>query len=147
VIQAQICRQTQLAVEAALAVLAAAQRGALRLPPELVVHCHRGSLDLPRHPDGSPLACLHPALQHRDWQPLQPGDSVFADPSGAAIGFVPPPGLEGQPVWPVFINEAAYGEKGIALSLTTRECWPVSAGWCQALMAVAAQLDQRGAPL
>jgi aspartoacylase len=147
VIQAQICRQTQLGVEAALAVLAAAQRGALRLPAELVVHRHLGSLDLPRHPDGTPKACLHPALQHRDWQPLHPGDPVFADPGGAMLSFEALPGLEGQPVWPVFINEAAYGEKGIALSLTRRECWPVSADWSQALTALASRLAQRGAPL
>ena len=98
VIQAQICRQTQLGVEAALEVLAAAQRGPLRLPAELVVHRHLGSLDLPRCPDGSPAACLHPALQHRDWHPLQPGDPVFLYSHGATLGFVPPRGLEGQPV-------------------------------------------------
>lgn len=90
VIQAQICRQTQLGVEAALAVLAAAQCGGLRLPAELMVHRHLGSLDLPRYPDGTPRACLHPTLQHRDWQPLHPGDPVFADPSGATISFEPP---------------------------------------------------------
>ena len=147
VIQAQICRQTQLGVEAALEVLAAAQRGPLRLPAELVVHRHLGSLDLPRRPDGSPAACLHPALQHRDWHPLQPGDPVFLDSHGATLGFVPPRGLEGQPVWPVFVNEAAYGEKGIALSLTSRECWPVSSEWPLALEALSNRLAQRGAPL
>ena len=147
VIQAQICRQTQLGVEAALEVLAAAQRGPLRLPAELVVHRHLGSLDLPRCPDGSPAACLHPALQHRDWHPLQPGDPVFLDSHGATLGFVPPRGLEGQPVWPVFVNEAAYGEKGIALSLTSRECWPVSSEWPLALEALSNRLAQRGAPL
>ena len=147
VIQAQICRQTQLGVEAALEVLAAAQLGPLRLPTELVVHRHLGSLDLPRRPDGSPAACLHPALQHRDWHPLQPGDPVFLDSHGATLGFVPPKGLEDQPVWPVFVNEAAYGEKGIALSLTSRECWPVSSEWPLALEALSNRLAQRGAPL
>jgi aspartoacylase len=147
VIQAQICRQTQLGVESALEVLAAAQRGPLRLPTELVVHRHLGSLDLPRRPDGSPAACLHPALQHRDWHPLQSGDPVFLDSHGATSGFVPPRGLEGQPVWPVFVNEAAYGEKGIALSLTSRECWPVRSEWAKALEALSNRLAQRGAPL
>jgi aspartoacylase len=33
----------------------------------------------------------------------------------------------------VFVNEAAYGEKGIALSLTEREVWPVEARWGAAL--------------
>ena len=147
VINAQICRQTQLAVEAALEVLAAAQRRQLRLPAHLVVHRHLCSLDLPRRPDGFPQSCLHPWLQHRDWQALQPGDPVFIGPDGAVIGFLPPPGLEGQSFWPVFVNEAAYGEKGIALSLTRRELWPVPAEWPQALNHLVSRLAQRGAPL
>lgn len=147
VIQARICRQTQLALEATLAVLAAARSGSLRLPRQLEVHRHRASLDLPRGAEGSPRACLHPALQHRDWQPLRPGEPVFEAADGTVFGYEPPPELVGQPVWPVFINEAAYGEKGIALSLTSRECWPVSEDWLAALVAVAAGLAQRGAPL
>jgi aspartoacylase len=55
------------------------------------------------------------------------------------LPYQPPAGLEGQVVWPVFINEAAYGEKGIALSLTRRECWPVEAPWLAALEALAAK--------
>ena len=35
--------------------------------------------------------------------------------------------------WPVFINEAAYGEKNIALGLTQRERWPCEASWVEAL--------------
>jgi aspartoacylase len=140
VIQAPIFRQSQFGVEAALAVLAAAQRARWRMPAELVVHRHLGSLDRPRHPDGSPAACLHPELQHRDWRPLRPGDPVFIDPCGKAIGLVLPPNLAEESVWPVFINEAAYGEKGIALSLTTRETWPVQPAWAGALQALAARL-------
>ena len=34
---------------------------------------------------------------------------------------------------PVFINEAAYAEKRIALSLTRREVWPVHPQWMDAL--------------
>ncbi|MFO8238251.1 MAG: aspartoacylase, partial [Prochlorococcaceae cyanobacterium] len=66
VIQAPICRQTQLALEAALAALAEARAGRLRLPEQLLVHRHLGSLDLPRAGGGSPLACIHPQLQHHD---------------------------------------------------------------------------------
>jgi len=133
VVVAAICRQTQLALEAALAVLAAAQRGQLRLPRQLVVHRHRCSVDGPRQADGAPAACLHPLRQARDWQPLRPGEPLFLGRDGRTLGYVPPPGLEDVTVWPVFINEAAYGEKGIALSLTTREVWPVEARWHQAL--------------
>ncbi len=139
VIQARICRQTQLAVEAALAVLAEAACGALRLPGRLIVHRHLGSLDLPRRPDGNPAACLDGRRQHRDWWPLEPGEPLFANPAGDPL-----PYAGSERVWPVFVNEAAYGEKGIALSLTQRECWPVQDQWRPALQAV---LAQRGAPL
>lgn len=143
VIDPTICRQTQLGLEAALAVIREAAAGQLRLPQRLVVHRHRGSVDVPREPDGTPAACVDRRRQGRDWQPLQAGDPLFRSRDGEALAFVPPPELGGEPAWPVFINEAAYGEKGIALSLTTRELWPVEAGWGEALKA----LLQRGTPL
>jgi aspartoacylase len=72
---------------------------------------------------------------------------VVVDPCGKEIGLALPPELVGESVWPVFVNEAAYGEKGIALSLTRRECWPVGPDWLLALTDIASQLAQRGAPL
>jgi len=136
VLQPQICRHTQLALEVTLQVLAQAVQGHGRFPDQLVVHRHLASLDLPRHGDGSPAACVHPDRQGRNWQPLRPGEPIFLDPGGHSYSYVPPGGLEGETVWPVFINEAAYGEKGIALSLTRRECWPVKPQWLQALRAL-----------
>jgi aspartoacylase len=101
------------------------------------VHRHLGSLDLPRASDGSPLACIHPQLQHRDWLPLGPVDPLFLERSGRVLRLadVLPTGASGSgdPLVPVFINEAAYGEKGIALSLTRRECWTVQEDWRAAL--------------
>ncbi|MFQ6538776.1 MULTISPECIES: aspartoacylase [Aphanothece] len=153
VVQAQICRQSQLALEAALAVLAAARRGGLRLPAGLTVHRHLTSLDLPRGADGSPQACIHPSRQFRDWWPLQPGDPLFLTAAGDVIRFEPQAelqprlsqGLENPEAWSdqlvaVFINEAAYGEKGIALSLARREVWAVERAWGQALGDCAAGL-------
>ena len=143
VLQSQICRQSQLAVEAALAVLADAADGVLRLPNQLVVHRHLASVDLPRHGDGSPAACIHPQRHGRDWQPMGPGEALFLDASGQTLAYGPPAGLENEEVWPVFINEAAYGEKGIALSLTRRECWPLEASWGEELAALAKALDRQ----
>ena len=140
VITAAVVHQSALALEATLALLAGARRGKLPQPSHLVVHRHRRSLDLPRHGDGSPAALIHPRLQHRDWQPLQAGDPLFQASDGGTIAYIPPDDLAGQPEWPVFINEAAYGEKGIALSLTTRERWPVQQGWGEALQGLASGL-------
>jgi aspartoacylase len=137
-----ILRQTRLGLESGLVALEQAAEGMLRLPPQLVVHRHLGSLDLPRHADGSPAAVLHPDRLGRDWHPLRPGGSLFLDGEGATIPYVPPTGLEDRPVWPVFINEAAYGEKGIALSLTQREVWDVETAWAEALAAMARRLER-----
>jgi aspartoacylase len=138
VIEPRLCRQSQLALEAALEALASAGQARLSQPPWLVVHRHRASLDLPRDGGGWPLACMHPQRQGRDWQPMGPGDLLFRTAAGAAISYEPPAGLEGQQVWPVFINEAAYGEKRIALSLTSRERWTVDPSWAGALEALMA---------
>ena len=139
----RIARCSQLALESGLQALGAAGRGELRLPRWLVVHRHRGSLDRPRPTDGGPAAALVPERLGRDWQPLRPGDPLFLTASGETIPYEPPAALAGETVWPVFINEAAYGEKGIALSLTSRERWSVEPAWGEALSALA----QRGAPL
>jgi aspartoacylase len=126
-----------LALETALAVLAEARAGQLRLPAQLVVHRHLRSLDLPRDGEGQPCAIVHPRRQDRDWQPLGPGDPLFQNDDGSSLHWVPGPG-EPARVWPVFINEAAYEEKGIALSLTQREAWPVASAWGDALVALLA---------
>jgi aspartoacylase len=142
VLTAAVVLQTAIALEATLALLAGARQGRLHQPTHLVVHRHRQSLDLPRHGNGSPAAVIHPLRQHRDWQPLRAGDPLFQATDGGTIAYSPPAGLENQLVWPVFINEAAYGEKGIALSLTSRERWPVQPSWTEALQALTSGLLQ-----
>jgi aspartoacylase len=143
-VSATICRQTELAVEAACDTLAAAAAGRLHLPQGLQVHLHQASLDLPRRSDGTPLAALHPQRQHRDWQPLQCGDPLFWQPDGGGERYAPERlALNAEARWPVFINEAAYGEKGIALSLCRRERWSCERSWAEALE----QLLQRSGPL
>jgi aspartoacylase len=132
VVTARICRQTQLALETALALLAEARWGPLRLPQQLVVHRHLRSLDVPRAANGEACALIHPLRHDRDWQPLRPGDPLFLSDSGDTIRWEPQPG-DPPTVWPVFINEAAYEEKGIALSLTQREQWPASLTWAREL--------------
>ena len=143
VLDPSICRQSQLALEMALLLLDQAARDSVRLPPQLVVHRHRGSVDVPRLADGSPTALLHPHLQGADWRPLRPQDPVFMGPEGQTIHLaqVVPAHLAAEgPLWPVFINEAAYGEKGIAFSLTSRETWPLPPDAAAALAALARRL-------
>jgi aspartoacylase len=135
VVKATICRQTQLAVETALAVLAEARQGRCHLPRQVVIHHHLRSLDLPRDGKGIPTARVHALRQDRDWQPMVSGDPLFETLEGTTLSWEPEAG-DPAVVWPVFINEAAYEEKGIALSLTERKLWPADTQWGSALVAL-----------
>ncbi|XP_063814474.1 N-acyl-aromatic-L-amino acid amidohydrolase (carboxylate-forming) [Pseudophryne corroboree] len=76
---------------------------------EVDVYQHAGHVDFPRSPDGEISAYVHPSLQDRDFSPLHPGEPAFMDFDGKTI-----PYSGERPIYPVFINEAAYYEKKIA---------------------------------
>ena len=69
------------------------------------------SIDYPRDAQGSVTAMIHPALQGKDFCELKSGMPVFMGFDGKEILW------EGETCYPTFINEAAYYEKGIAMSL------------------------------
>ncbi|MRJ03032.1 MAG: aspartoacylase [Epsilonproteobacteria bacterium] len=71
-------------------------------------------IDFPRKEGGELAGMVHPELQGRDYGILRPGDPLFIDFRGEVVEY------GGEPAFPVFINEAAYYEKGIALFLTER---------------------------
>jgi succinylglutamate desuccinylase len=82
----------------------------------LTVYRYERSIDYPRNPQGQPTAMIHPQLQHGNYAPLNPGDPMFIDFSGKVIPY------QGEATnYPVFINEAAYYEKGIAMILTQKQ--------------------------
>ena len=126
--RSDIVLQTRLALEAVLAAITSVRDGSARYPDQVVIHLHLGSLDVPRRSSGDSDALVHPNLQGRDWQPLKAGDPLFIDAESNTVVFDGEDGLV-----PVFINEAAYAEKAIALSLTKRETWPLPKDWKEAL--------------
>lgn len=72
-------------------------------------------IDYPRNEQGEIQAMIHPQLQGRDYEPLHPGDLMFLTFDNRAITY------EGEStVYPIFINEAAYYEKGIAMCFTEK---------------------------
>ena len=129
VLDSRVVIQTQLALEACLQVLSESRSGLGLQPKGLVVHRHLRSLDLPRDEHGQPSALLHPLRQETDWRPLRGGAPLMRRADGTVIK-VPD---DAANLMPVFINEAAYAEKRIALSLTRREVWPVLPNWIAAL--------------
>ena len=59
---------------------------------------------------------IHPQLQFQDYAPLYPGNPMFLTFDNQEIIY------EGKStVYPVFINEAGYYEKGIAMYLTQKQ--------------------------
>ncbi len=81
----------------------------------LTVYQHIDTIDYPRGDRNNLQAMIHPQLQFRDYEPLQPGELMFLTFEGEAIAYEGP-----STVYPVFINEAAYYEKGIAFAITAR---------------------------
>ncbi|MEM7580145.1 MAG: aspartoacylase [Cyanobacteria bacterium P01_A01_bin.80] len=72
-------------------------------------------VDYPRNQHGEIQAMIHPQLQFQDYKALHPGNPIFVTFDGEEIFY------EGdKTVYPVFINEAAYYEKGIAMYLTQK---------------------------
>ncbi|XP_010901167.1 N-acyl-aromatic-L-amino acid amidohydrolase (carboxylate-forming) B [Esox lucius] len=71
------------------------------------------NVDYPRDPETCGLtAAIHPQLQDRDFCLLRPNDPLFQTFSGETLKYK---GTEA--LYPFFVNECAYYEKGIALSL------------------------------
>ncbi len=132
VLEARIVRQTRIAVEVCLEVLAAVRLREMRPPRQVVVHRHLGSCDVPRGESDQPHALIHQRLQGRDWVPLKPLDAIFQAADGTTVET---PQIE-HPSIPVFINEAAYAEKHIAFSSTQREVWAMEPQWLQQLGAL-----------
>ena len=82
----------------------------------LTVYKSIGVIDYPRNEDGEIQAMIHPQLQFRDYEPLHPGDPIFMTFAGEEILY-----QGNSPVYPIFINEAAYYEKGIAMHISQKE--------------------------
>ncbi|MEH2290320.1 aspartoacylase [Nostoc sp.] len=82
----------------------------------LILYDHLSVVDYPKKTDGTIFGMIHPELQDKDYQALNPGDPIFITFDYKTIVY------EGtSTVWPIFINEAAYYEKGIAMCLTQRQ--------------------------
>ena len=82
----------------------------------LVIYQSIESIDYPRTPTGELDAMIHPQRQGKDYEPLEAGDPLFLTFSGETIVYQGP-----SIVFPIFINEAAYYEKGIAMTLTEKQ--------------------------
>uniref|UniRef100_A0A671MSD0 N-acyl-aromatic-L-amino acid amidohydrolase n=1 Tax=Sinocyclocheilus anshuiensis TaxID=1608454 RepID=A0A671MSD0_9TELE len=80
--------------------------------------CFHGlrNIDYPRDSETHVItAAVHPDLQDRDFCLLHPGDPMFLCFSGETLRY-----RGKEALYPFFINEGAYYEKGVALSLARK---------------------------
>ncbi len=117
VLDANLFQQTELLIYAILDYVEAMnQNRPLPAPADVTVYQILSSVDYPRNSSGELAGMIHPQLQFQDYQPLHPGDPMFMTFKGETIFY------QGKStVFPIFINEAAYYEKGIAMTLTSKQ--------------------------
>ena len=114
VLDAKLFQATEELIHAILNYLEANRKGQpLSTPPSFTKYSAIGTVDYPRNEQGEIRAMIHPQLQFQDYQPLHPGNPIFITFDGEEIFY-----QGDQTVYPVFINEAAYYEKGTAMCLT-----------------------------
>ncbi len=127
-LEANVIRQTKMIIEVCFEEIAKIRSGNNSPPNHLIVHRHIRSIDFPRNSNGEIIAYLHPELIGKDWYPLSKDMPIFVEANGNIIRY-----LEDDCLIPVFINEASYMEKNIAMSLTKRELWSFKPVWLNEL--------------
>ncbi|MGL1903695.1 MAG: aspartoacylase [Fibrobacterales bacterium] len=107
--------ETEQVVYAALDAIESLNNNESHTPQSVDIYTQQYNVDFPRDEQNEPNAMIHPNLQGKDYQPLHPGDPIFLTFDGEELLY------EGtETVYPVFINELAYYEKGIAFSVTQK---------------------------
>ncbi|MGI9277778.1 MAG: aspartoacylase [Endozoicomonas sp.] len=90
------------------------------LPSTVEVFRVRERVPYPRNATGNLEGMVHQGLQDRDFELLEPGQPVFHMLDGRDVVY------EGQPGYPIFINEAAYYREDTAFVLTERLSLPLT---------------------
>ncbi|BDA66007.1 aspartoacylase [Calothrix sp. PCC 7716] len=116
ILNAELFQKTEKLILAALDYFEAYNQGKLpEIPSSITIYNYIGAIDYPRNAQGEIEAMIHPSRQFQDYQPLNAGDPIFLTFDGQEIFY------EGaSTVYPIFINEAAYYEKGIAMCITEK---------------------------
>ncbi len=96
----------------------------LPLPYEMTIYVHQGSIDYPRDKNGNINSLIHPDRVMQDWVEIKNGDPLFLDEFNKNINYI-----SKDKTYPVFIGEAAYKEKKIAMSFTKKEIIKCSSEW------------------
>ncbi|MDB9346105.1 aspartoacylase [Nodularia spumigena CS-586/05] len=117
VLNAELFLKTEALISAILDYLEQYNQGKISLLQNtLILYEYIESIDYPKNESGEIQAFIHPQLQFKDYEALNPNDPLFLTFDGQIIRY------QGKStVYPVFINEAAYYEKGIAMCFTEKK--------------------------
>ncbi len=117
VLDASLFQQTEALIATILDWVEAYNQGTISpVKHSLTIYERIQAIDYPRTESGEIQAMIHPRLQFRDYEPLNPGDPMFLTFDGESIAYTGT-----STVYPIFINEAAYYEKGIAMYFTQKQ--------------------------
>ena len=125
-LSSKIIQQTKLILETLMEQICKVKNLDLFFPEKLIIHRHIKSIDFPRDEAGNIDGFVHTLRQSKNWYELNKNDELFYKLNGEIIRFE-----ENESYVPVFINEAAYAEKSIAMSFTKRELWNFKKSWQQ----------------
>jgi succinylglutamate desuccinylase len=120
-LNAEIFERSEMLVKRYLELAEEWNRGELqkREPIEVEVYTQLRDLGYPKPQGGGAIqAMIHSELNGHDYCELKKGDKLFRTFDGKDILFEGEP--DGRSVYPIFINEPAYYEKDIAMSLTVK---------------------------
>ena len=130
-INGRIVSQNLLILEILLEEIAKIKTGEARFPEKVFIHKHLENVDYPRDLNSRPSAFVHNNIQGKDWFPLRKGQPLFENTDNQVFNFCKEDNLV-----PLFINEAAYIEKNIAMSITRKEVLNFSKEWEHALKSI-----------
>lgn len=82
------------------------------LPDEIEAFRYVKSIKLPLNENGERIGMVHQHVEGGDFKPLNPGEPAFEKFDGTTLYFD-----EAQTMYPTFINEAAYYDNNLAMSL------------------------------
>ncbi|ODP99341.1 aspartoacylase [Salinivibrio sp. SS3] len=82
------------------------------LPRSITAYRYKETLHLPQNAHGERIGMVHQHVQDKDFQPIQPGEPLFMCFDGTELTW------QGDyTAYPHFINEAAYYDNNIAMSM------------------------------
>lgn len=116
-LNAELFLQTEALISSILDFIELCNQGLTPEIPQILTRYKQvKTVDYPRDEQQRIQAMIHPQLQFKDYEILHTGDALFLGFDGKGIDY------QGESsIFPIFINEAAYYEKNIAMSLAIKQ--------------------------